>query len=404
MGSTNAPIGGSGVGGSGGQSLIRPLSPTLAGLSALHSQQQQQQSMQSQASPNTAFLAGFSSRLTSRTYQPPSRGSGLDIFDSMQGIPSGNGGFGFRSSGSAGGGNFGIPVGNSSGGPPSTFDINEFPTLGGSGHHSSGNLIGGSAPGSNRPNYVGQLVKDSSTNDYSNKPAFDMNYNDFPALPGAAAGSGGSTGSAGTGGSGNVTGNLGSNNSMGRDMNDGGHFGSGLGLGGTLGSGFHSQSVMNAGSSSTDSSISGMSSIGSGQSKQAKRGIQTTKDGRVTNIPMGMVTDQFGMIGLLTFLRVADSDPNLVSLALGTDLTNLKLDLNSSDTLYSSFPGPWSDQPLRPYEIDYPVPSEYLIHSQIKDKLASLKDKLSRYGEDILFFLFYMFPNDYNQIAASQEL
>ena len=31
-----------------------------------------------------------------------------------------------------------------------------------------------------------------------------------------------------------------------------------------------------------------------------------------------MVADQFGMAGLLTFIRVADSDPNLVSLALGS--------------------------------------------------------------------------------------
>jgi len=136
----------------------------------------------------------------------------------------------------------------------------------------------------------------------------------------------------------------------------------------------------------------------------AKRGIQTTKEGLVSNIPMGMVTDQFGMIGLLTFIRVADSDPNLVSLALGTDLTNLKLDLNSTDNLYSSFPGPWSSEPLKPYEIDYQVPSEYLIHNQIKDKLALIRDKLNRYGEDILFFLFYMFPNDLLQIYASHEL
>ena len=51
--------------------------------------------------------------------------------------------------------------------------------------------------------------------------------------------------------------------------------------------------------------------------------------GMVTNIPATMVTDQFGMIGLLTFIRAAETDPNLVSLALGTDLTTLGLNLNS---------------------------------------------------------------------------
>ena len=35
------------------------------------------------------------------------------------------------------------------------------------------------------------------------------------------------------------------------------------------------------------------------------------------SIPAGMVQDQFGMMGLLTFIRGAESDPNLVALALG---------------------------------------------------------------------------------------
>lgn len=43
--------------------------------------------------------------------------------------------------------------------------------------------------------------------------------------------------------------------------------------------------------------------------------IRTT--GMISNIPKGMVTDQFGMIGLLTFIRAAETEPNLVTLALG---------------------------------------------------------------------------------------
>ena len=35
------------------------------------------------------------------------------------------------------------------------------------------------------------------------------------------------------------------------------------------------------------------------------------------SIPPGMVQDQFGMMGLLTFIRGAETDPNLVALALG---------------------------------------------------------------------------------------
>ncbi len=53
--------------------------------------------------------------------------------------------------------------------------------------------------------------------------------------------------------------------------------------------------------------------------------------GKVTNIPLGMVTDQFGMIGLLTFIRAAETDPGMVHLALGSDLTTLGLNLNSPE-------------------------------------------------------------------------
>ena len=68
---------------------------------------------------------------------------------------------------------------------------------------------------------------------------------------------------------------------------------------------------------------------GGGGGQSVKKGIQTSPDGTVKNIPPSMVTDQFGMIGLLTFIRAAETDPNLVSLALGADLTTLGLNLNS---------------------------------------------------------------------------
>ena len=53
--------------------------------------------------------------------------------------------------------------------------------------------------------------------------------------------------------------------------------------------------------------------------------------GTVSNIPNGMVNDQFGIVGLLTFIRAAENDPNLVALAPGIDLTTLGLNLNSPE-------------------------------------------------------------------------
>jgi len=138
------------------------------------------------------------------------------------------------------------------------------------------------------------------------------------------------------------------------------------------------------------------------QQQQPRRGIQTSPSGLVTNIPQSMVTDQFGMIGLLTFIRAAETDPNLVSLALGADLTTLGLNLNSEVNLYPTFGGPWADTPCRPQDIDYPVPYEYLTNTTIRDKLAPVK--LNRYKDDVLFYMFYTNVGDVLQLAAAAEL
>ncbi|WAR08207.1 CNOT2-like protein [Mya arenaria] len=61
------------------------------------------------------------------------------------------------------------------------------------------------------------------------------------------------------------------------------------------------------------------------------KGVHIHADGRVTNIPQGMVADQFGMVGLLTFIRSAEMDNSLVALAPGMDLTTLGLNLNSPE-------------------------------------------------------------------------
>uniref|UniRef100_A0A672YQK9 CCR4-NOT transcription complex subunit 2 n=1 Tax=Sphaeramia orbicularis TaxID=375764 RepID=A0A672YQK9_9TELE len=140
----------------------------------------------------------------------------------------------------------------------------------------------------------------------------------------------------------------------------------------------------------------------SAQNNNQKKGIQVLPDGRVTNIPSGMVTDQFGMIGLLTFIRAAETDPGMVQLALGSDLTTLGLNLNSPENLYPKFASPWASSPCRPQDIDFHVPSEYLTNIHIRDKLAAIK--LARYGEDLLFYLYYMNGGDLLQLLAAVEL
>ncbi|XP_061192335.1 CCR4-NOT transcription complex subunit 2-like isoform X1 [Saccostrea echinata] len=156
-------------------------------------------------------------------------------------------------------------------------------------------------------------------------------------------------------------------------------------------------------SSSTNEQILKDGKFPGDKTNQSKRGIQTHADGMVSNIPSGMVTDQFGVAGLLSFIRAAnENDHNLIALAPGIDLTTLGLNLNSPENLYSTFQSPWADSPCRPQDIDYHVPSEYLTNIFLRDKLAPIK--LNRYGEDVLFFLFYMNGNDFIQLAAAAEL
>lgn len=84
------------------------------------------------------------------------------------------------------------------------------------------------------------------------------------------------------------------------------------------------------------------------------------------NLPTSMIQDQFGVVGLLTVIKAADTDPNLVSLALGYDLTSLGLDLASGDSIHQNFAGPWTNIPCRPQDIDFHVPPEYLINTTIR--------------------------------------
>ncbi|CAG9860620.1 unnamed protein product [Phyllotreta striolata] len=229
---------------------------------------------------------------------------------------------------------------------PSLLDLSEFPSLT---NRNSGDNVPQPSPMPGAKPYVG-MVKQP----ISESSEFTMSSEDFPALPGTQNREGASPGS----------------NTSGDKI-----------AGGGAGDGTSSRE---------------------GEKNGSKSGIQTSPDGRVTNIPGSMVNDQFGIVGLLTFIRAAETDPNLVSLALGQDLTALGLNLNSPDNLYPTFAGPWAEHPCRPQDIDYHVPPEYLINHAIRDKLASMK--LSRYKDDLLFFMFYNNVGDILQIAAASEL
>lgn len=53
--------------------------------------------------------------------------------------------------------------------------------------------------------------------------------------------------------------------------------------------------------------------------------------------------DLYGLRGLLNVIRM--TDPDLNTLALGSDLTTLGLNLNSTECLYTTFASPWAEGP-----------------------------------------------------------
>lgn len=240
------------------------------------------------------------------------------------------------------------------------LDLSDFPALADrSRREGSGNPTPLINPLAGRAPYVGMVTKPASEQSQD----FSIHNEDFPALPGSSYKDPTSS-------------NDDSKSSL---------------------------STSNKNSSSTDGpKFPGDKSSTTQNNNQQKKGIQVLPDGRVTNIPPGMVTDQFGMIGLLTFIRAAETDPGMVHLALGSDLTTLGLNLNSPENLYPKFASPWASAPCRPQDIDFHVPSEYLTNIHIRDKLAAIK--LPRYGEDLLFYLYYMNGGDVLQLLAAVEL
>ena len=178
---------------------------------------------------------------------------------------------------------------------------------------------------------------------------FQMSHEDFPALPGVGPTPSGDH--VPNGGPANLTGGNDRMTNQGLQQMEGSTMGVGQAV---------AQEERNAASAAASAGLAG------GPGGLPKKGIQTSPNGAVKNIPNSMVTDQFGMIGLLTFIRAAETDPNLVSLALGADLTTLGLNLNSEVNLYPTFGGPWADTPCRPQDIDYHVPHEYLTNQAIR--------------------------------------
>ncbi|KAL5727651.1 putative NOT transcription complex subunit vip2 [Ranunculus cassubicifolius] len=107
--------------------------------------------------------------------------------------------------------------------------------------------------------------------------------------------------------------------------------------------------------------------------------------------------DPFGLLGLLSVIRM--SDPDLTSLALGIDLTTLGLNLNSGEDLHKKFVSPWSDGSTKGGP-EYRVPECYYA----KQPPVLHQGYFSKFKLQTLFYIFYSMPKDEAQLYAANEL
>ncbi|KAF5470610.1 hypothetical protein F2P56_011114 [Juglans regia] len=108
-------------------------------------------------------------------------------------------------------------------------------------------------------------------------------------------------------------------------------------------------------------------------------------------------TDPYGLLGLLSVIRM--SDPDLTSLALGIDLTTLGLNLNSTENLHKTFGSPWSDEPAKG-DPEFTVPQCYYA----KQPPPLHQSYFLKFTVETLFYIFYSMPKDEAQLYASNEL
>nr|XP_016494159.1 PREDICTED: probable NOT transcription complex subunit VIP2 isoform X2 [Nicotiana tabacum] len=124
---------------------------------------------------------------------------------------------------------------------------------------------------------------------------------------------------------------------------------------------------------------------------------QPYRDQGMKSMQAQATPDPFGMLGLLSVIRM--SDPDLTSLALGIDLTTLGLNLNSAENLHKAFGSPWSDEPAKG-DPEFTVPQCYYA----KQPPPLNQAYFSKFQLDTLFYIFYSMPKDEAQLYAANEL
>ena len=267
----------------------------------------------------------------------------------------------------------------------SAFDLNDFPSLGGGSSAATGDNNSLAAALRQQQQLMAQqqqqqqMMQNQSNNKVSqstnlyrlamgnagpSNTNFKMATEDFPALPGAPPlGSGGVNS-----GSGLLDGVEAAQRELSGSSTPGSSFAnsapSGSRSSNGSGNGIFGVSDLDGLSNQPDSStLLGGGGLGNLVGNQSSSNVSVTQQQRQTssqsnNVPVpapsgsvsaggpnggSALSGDFGLLGLLAVIRMTDADRN--ALALGSDLTSLGLNLNSSDQLYSTFASPWSENP-----------------------------------------------------------
>ncbi len=128
---------------------------------------------------------------------------------------------------------------------------------------------------------------------------------------------------------------------------------------------------------------------------KANQGISRKPDPVIPGISVAK-DDKYGLLGLLNVIRM--TDPDLTTLALGTDLTTLGLNLNSPDPLWKTFVSPWAEGPSK-QEVDPRIPDSFIAPSP-----QMTREHWYHFKPDTLFYNFFGRPGEESQIRAAAEL
>ncbi|KAL8727189.1 MAG: hypothetical protein Q9166_006226 [cf. Caloplaca sp. 2 TL-2023] len=137
------------------------------------------------------------------------------------------------------------------------------------------------------------------------------------------------------------------------------------------------------------------------QSTRQQRGSQASGGAAQTaeNVPIDEMSpiDKWGLPGLFSKLR--SSDPDTSALAIGQDLTQLGMDLNSPEPLYETWSGPFAPPDAHPYRPTFTLPDCYTV-----DNAPPPRHKLPGFADETLIWIFYFQPRDVMQEFAATEL